>query len=131
MLSFDIPVKVCLDTDIEHLKATLRHMIETLGYPITYYVRQDSGEDSYGHPIYSFTPQNFKAIVTNISDREYQFVEPGLLPTHYAKLFIYQVTPHIGDRISYVGIEWEVRGVIPMTLNGKLIYYEVIIRRRI
>jgi hypothetical protein len=129
-MEYTLPTPL-LNLEVEHLKATFKQMIETLGFPITYMSRTDSGEDSYGHPIYSFSNQTFKAIVTNISDREYQFVEPGLLPTHYAKLFLYQVTPKIGDRISYVNIEWEVRGIIPMTVNGQVIYYEVIIRRRI
>ena len=129
-MSYSLPITP-LDIEVDHLKATLKQMIETLGYTITYMQRIDSGTDAYGHPIYSFTTQQFKAIVTNISDREYQFIEPGLLPTHYAKLFLYQVAPQIGDRINYVGIEWEVRGVIPMTLNGQVIYYETIIRRRV
>jgi hypothetical protein len=129
-MAYSLPTPY-LETEVEHLKATFRQMIDMLGYTITYMSRSETGEDSYGHPTYTFTSQTFKSIVTNISDREYQFVEPGLLPTHYAKLFLYQVTPKIGDRVSYVNIEWEVRGIIPMTINGQVIYYETIIRRRI
>jgi hypothetical protein len=115
--------------DTDYIMNTYRQLIDMLGQPITYEIAQIIGEDQYEHPIITYTNKTINGFVSNITQDEYQYVETGFLPAHYANLWVYDADPQIGDHVVWMDIEWEVRGSYPMVIGTITVYYQCLIRR--
>ena len=101
-----------------------------VGLPITYMIASIPTLDEYEHPVITYTNLTIMAVVGNDSSEiEYELVDVGFLPSHYAKLWVYQVTPEIGDRLIWKDLVWEVRNSFPRVIGPTTLYPEVIIRR--
>ena len=116
--------------DGAYLKATFQQYVDTVGENITYNVATVTGRDSsYNQPVITYTANQIRAIVTDLTNAEYAFVEKGFLPTNYAVVWMYSLTPQVGDHVEWHGIEWEVRNSIPYAIGGQTVYFQTIIRR--
>jgi hypothetical protein len=116
--------------DAAYMALGYQQEIDMLGTPVTYYIASIPTKDEYEHPIITYTPLTIIAVIgNNASDIEYEFTEEGFLPSHYAKLWVYQVTPQVGDRVLWKDLMWEVRNSIPRVIGSLTLYYDVLIRR--
>lgn len=112
-----------------YLIATFQQYVQALGTTITYMTQTTSGTSAYGQPNISYISSSITGVVTNLSKDEYQFVEPGLWPSHYAHFWVYQLIPQVGDRVLWHQIEWEIRNSFPMIIGQTTVYYKCLIRR--
>jgi hypothetical protein len=115
--------------DVTHMQLTYQQYIQANGLLVNYYPMTPTGVDAYGQATYSSTPQQILAVLSDITSEEFRLVEPGFLPTQYAVLWEYQVTPNIGDRVAWENIWWEIRGVYPTVIDNQIIFYKTLIRR--
>jgi hypothetical protein len=115
--------------EADYMATTYQQMIDTIGMSITYKIAKIDSLDQYEHPVYSYTDLTINAVVANMDEKEYDYVEVGFLPAHYSKLWVYQVTPEVGDRLLWMDILWEVRAGIPRVIANTVLYYDIIIRR--
>jgi hypothetical protein len=115
--------------ETDYIVQSYQQIIDMAGLPVLYKIQQIVGEDEYEHPIINYIKKTIQGVVTNLYEDEYQYVEPGFLPTHYANLYVYDAVPQVGDHVVWEGIEWEVRGSYPAVIGDRTIYYQVIIRR--
>ena len=115
--------------EADYMATTYQQMIDTIGMSITYKIAKIDSLDQYEHPVYSYTDLTINAVVANMDEKEYDYVEVGFLPAHYSKLWVYQVTPEVGDRLLWMYILWEVRAGIPRVIANTVLYYDIIIRR--
>ncbi len=113
----------------DYINLSYQQIIDMSGLPITYRIATIVGEDAYEHPIITYTDKTIVAFVTILRNDEYEYVEPGFLPNHYASMWVYCVTPQVGDHVVWQGIEWEVRNSIPKVIGGDTVYYQTILRR--
>jgi hypothetical protein len=125
-ISGAIPL-TAMDTD--YIALTYRQMIDMTGIPITYRTQHIVGHDAYEHPIIKYTDSILTAFITIFTNVEYEYVEEGFLPNHYASMWIYCVAPQVGDHVVWQSIEWEVRNSIPKVIGNKTVYYQTILRR--
>lgn len=115
--------------ETDYIVQAYHQVIDMAGLQILYKIMVVTGQDAYEHPIITYTPKTISGVVSNITQDEYQYVETGFLPTHYANLWVYDAIPQIGDHVVWQGIEWEVRGSYPSVIGDRTIFYQVIIRR--
>jgi hypothetical protein len=115
--------------DTDYIALTYRQMIDMVGIPILYRTQHILGHGPYEHPIITYTDSILNAFITIFTNVEYEYVEEGFLPNHYANMWIYCVAPQVGDHVVWQGIEWEVRNSIPKVIGNKTIYYQTILRR--
>jgi len=115
--------------DTDYIALTYRQMIDMTGIPITYRTQNIVGHDAYEHPIIKYTDSILTAFITIFTNVEYEYVEEGFLPNHYANMWIYCVAPQVGDHVVWQGIEWEVRNSIPKVIGNKTVYYQTVLRR--
>ena len=115
--------------ETDYMVNTFHEMIDMAGLPVLYKIQVISGVDAYEHPIITYREKTINGVISNITSDEYQYVETGMLPTHYANLWVYNVEPQIGDRVDWNDLEWEVRGSYPVVIGNRTVYYQVIIRR--
>jgi hypothetical protein len=116
--------------DAAYMALSFQQEVDMVGFLITYMIASIPTLNAYEQPTITYTSQTIQAVVgNNASEVEYEFGEVGFLPPHYASLWVYQVTPQIGDRLLWKDIMWEVRNSIPRVIGSYTIYYDVIIRR--
>ena len=115
--------------DTDYIALTYRQMIDMTGIPITYRTQHIISHGSYDHPIIEYTNSIVNAFITIFTNVEYEYIEEGFLPNHYANMWIYCVAPQVGDHVVWQGIEWEVRNSIPKVIGNITIYYQTVLRR--
>jgi hypothetical protein len=113
----------------DYINLGYQQIIDISGLPITYKTMNIIGEDAYEHPIITYTNKTITAFITILRNDEYEYVEPGFLPNHYASMWVYCVTPQVGDHVVWQGIEWEVRNSIPKVIGNDTVYYQTVLRR--
>jgi hypothetical protein len=113
----------------DYIVNSYHQMIDMVGLPILYKIQNVTGFDPYEHPIIEYFEKTINGVLSNITQDEYQYVETGFLPTHYASLWVYDAVPQVGDHVVWEGIEWEVRGSYPAVIGDRTVYYQVILRR--
>jgi hypothetical protein len=113
----------------DYINLSYQQIIDMSGLPITYRIATIVGTDKYEHPIITYTDKTIVAFITILGNDEYEYVEPGFLPNHYAVMWVYCVTPQVGDHVVWQSIEWEVRNSIPKVIGGDTVYYQTILRR--
>jgi len=111
--------------------SAFQQIISTSGIQITWSTRNTnlSSRDAYGQPTTSYSSQTIWAKVAPVGDKELTFIEPGLVPGHYIKVYEAEVVPKHLDRVTYDNIVFEVRSVIPRHYQSQIVYYEVLARR--
>jgi hypothetical protein len=113
-----------------YVTLSYHQMIDMVGTPILYRIVQTITDDDYEHPNLTYYDQTIQGVIGNdMSQEPYEFVDVGFLPAHYAKVWVYQVTPEIGDRVVWKDLVWEVRNSIPRVIGSLTLYYDVILRR--
>ena len=118
--------------EINYLLLSYNHFLQTLGTTITYMQATSTTTDSYLQPVVKYNSFQILAQITDITENEYQYMEPGLAPVHYCSLWTNQVTPQVGDHFIYHRIEWEIRNVFPVYAGtNAIIYFRTIARRAI
>jgi hypothetical protein len=125
--------------DYQYIKNTWKQYINMAGMPVTYETRVDGPLDIYNQPTFTFTNTTVYALISQITKLEYRFIEEGLLPPHDAKLWVYTTNaavsnaapPKPNDRVIWENIEFEIRGVFPVTVGTAVVYYEIMLRRLI
>ena len=115
--------------ETDYITNTYHQVIDMLGQPVLYKIQQQTSQDAYKHPIYSYIEKTISAVISNITADEYQYVEEGMLPVHYANLWLYDAIPQIGDHVVWHDIEWEVRGSYPSVIGYRTIFFQVLVRR--
>lgn len=114
--------------ECNYIALTYHQQIDTIGTSITYNIQNIAQTDGYEHPVITYKPLTITAFLMAVQS-EYDYVEAGFLPTHYATMWVYQVEPEVGDRVTWQDIVWEVRSVIPKMFGNCLVYYDVLLRR--
>ncbi len=115
--------------DTDYIAISYRQQIDMIGIPITYRTQHIIGHGPYDHPIIEYTDSIVNAFITIFTNVEYEYVEEGFLPNHYANMWIYCTAPQVGDHVIWQGIEWEVRNSIPKVIGNKTVYYQTVLRR--
>ena len=115
----------------QYITAAYRQIIDETGQDIIYKKRSVSGTDTYDNPIITYTQQTITGLVTEITRDSYIYIEPGLEPSHIARLYEYRIIPNIDDHIIWQNIEWTIRHFIPLTIGNVVAYYDILIRRSI
>lgn len=115
--------------ETDYIGLSYRQMIDMIGLQVLYKVQKIVGLDEYNHPIIEYNDHLVQAVISRLSDTEYDYVETGFLPTHYAKMWVYGIQPQIGDRVLWMGIMWEIRNSMPMVIGNVVVYYNVLLRR--
>lgn len=115
--------------ETSYIQNSFKQIVDTLGTTVTYKSQTLSGTNTYGMNVIGYTSQTINALLNNLSERDYSYVEPGFLPTHYADLWIYSLVPQVGDRVDWKGIEFEVRASLPQVAGSLVVYYRCILRR--
>jgi hypothetical protein len=135
-MSSDFPGYGWTTQDANYVVLTFQQYIQVMGIPLTYKQRVDTGTNIYGQPTYTFSSVPIQGIVASLSQEEYQYIEPGFTPQHYAKLWQYTITnPQIGDHVVYQNIEFEIRGVWPRVVSSPetnqilTVFYQLLLRR--
>lgn len=112
-----------------YLTETIEQFIGMMETNILYNVATPGTLDEYNNPVISYIGNNITGVITDLSAKEYQYVEPGFLPAHYSVLWTKALIPQVGDQVIWHNISWEVRNSIPIVIGPNTIYYQTILRR--
>jgi hypothetical protein len=115
--------------DTYYMQQTFTQLVYTLGIPLTYSIFAPTSFDSYGNPIPAYTQTTIVGVITDLSPKEYDLIEPGFEPTHYANFYTADLTPQVGDQVLWKGFNWEVRNSMPIVLGTQTIYHYALLRR--
>lgn len=96
---------------------------------ILYNVLTQGTVDAYNNPTRTFVGHNITGVITDLSPTEYHYVEPGFVPAHYSVLWTKDITPEVGDQVTWHQLVWEVRNSVPIVIGQNTIYYQTILRR--
>ena len=98
---------------------------------VSYDMRGSSGVNEYGETTTFYSSTTITAYVRPLGDKEVDFIEPGFLRQHYAKLYMTHddITPATLDRFTWSSITFEVRSAIPVKWDDSIIRWELLGRR--
>lgn len=101
------------------------------GSAVTWKQRTVTGKDAYGQPTATFTPSTITAIVKPLQPRpmDMKLVEAGFQLSNYMWMFYNpSLKVQMLDRITYAGIDYDVRITYPHLLEGVAIYGVALLR---
>ncbi len=95
---------------------------------VTYQMAMRSGSDDYGNPVVSYSSTTITAIVQPVDEKEVNFMEPGLNPQNYAKIYFSHpdIVPTTQDRFTWNSIQFEIRYAYPTSFADNIVYYKVV-----
>jgi hypothetical protein len=124
-----------MSSETDTMASAAQDFLEALsqvGSTVTWRQRQVTGRDKYGNPIVQFNPTSIKAIVRGVAPMEVRLTEPGYVMEQYLTIQ-YDAAYNIAilDRITYQGVEYEVRAFLPTTEAETKIFGRARIRQLI
>lgn len=98
-------------------------LLNEIGVQVAWKQRTVTGTTPYGQPKPTLTVTQIPALIGQLSDTEYRFIEPGFQPQHYLKMkFNPTLAIAVLDQITYAGLDYSVRLVYPYSDAGVVIY---------
>lgn len=99
---------------------------------VSYKVNNVGSTTEYGEPVVVYSAYTITAVVQPVDERDIMFREPGFKADDHTKMFFNytsSLTPKHLDRYVWNSIEFEVRYVMPRTVDDTIVYYEVVGKR--